>query len=106
MCTWSLFPRIRTDYARLTNTNLPIPTGANAHRRTAAHINSRNRWTGHLWQGRFGSVVMDETHLLHAIAYVSLDPVRAGLVRRSGGFQLAFGRLAKRLFGPLIETLA
>jgi len=56
---------------------------ANAHRRYAARINARNKWTGHLWQGRFGSVVMDETHLLRAFAYVSLNPVRAGLVARA-----------------------
>lgn len=49
----------------------------------AAHINARNRWTGHFWQGRFGSVVMDEAHLYTAFAYVSLNPVRARLVKRA-----------------------
>jgi REP element-mobilizing transposase RayT len=47
------------------------------HRRYTAHINARNRWTGHLWQGRFGSVAMDEDHLIAAVRYVSLNPVRA-----------------------------
>ncbi|MBL1429920.1 transposase [Oceanicaulis sp. AH-315-P02] len=56
---------------------------ANAHRRYAARINARNQWTGHLWRGRFGSVVMDEAHLYNAFAYVSLNPVRAGLVKRA-----------------------
>ncbi len=56
---------------------------ANPHRRYAAYINARNKWTGHLWQGRFCSVVMDEQHLYRAIAYVSLNPVRAGLVKRA-----------------------
>lgn len=56
---------------------------ANAHRRYAARINARNQWTGHLWQGRFGSVVMDEAHLYHAFAYVALNPVRAKLVKRA-----------------------
>lgn len=55
-------------------------TFADAHRRYTAHINARNRWTGHLWQGRFGAVAMDETHLAHAMRYVSLNPTRAGLV--------------------------
>ena len=45
-------------------------------------INARQRWTGHLWQGRFGAVVMDEPHLAHAMRYVSLNPVRARLVAR------------------------
>ena len=35
---------------------------ANAHRRYAGRLNARNKWTGHLWQGRYGSVVMDEAH--------------------------------------------
>jgi putative transposase len=59
-------------------------TFANAHRRYAARINARHRWTGHLWQGRFGAVAMDETHLLHAARYVALNPVRARLCERAG----------------------
>ena len=58
-------------------------TFADAHRRYTSHINIRNRWTGHLWQGRFGAVAMDEAHLAHAMRYVSLNPVRAGLVPRA-----------------------
>ena len=60
---------------------------ANAHRRYAARINAHNQWTGHLWQGRFGSVVMDEAHLYTAFAYVSLNPVRARLVKRAQNWQ-------------------
>jgi len=58
-------------------------TFADLHRRYTAHINARNRWTGHLWQGRFGSVAMDEAHLFTAIRYVSLNPVRARLVAQA-----------------------
>ena len=43
-------------------------TFADAHRRYTEFINARHRWTGHLWQGRFGAVVMDEAHLAHAYA--------------------------------------
>jgi len=57
-------------------------TFADAHRRYTGFINARHRWTGHLWQGRFGAVVMDEEHLAHAMRYVSLNPVRARLVQR------------------------
>jgi len=56
---------------------------AEAHRRYTLHVNRRNGWTGHLWQGRFGSVAMDEAHLIAAVRYVSLNPVRAGLVERA-----------------------
>jgi putative transposase len=58
-------------------------TFADAHRRFTGFINARHRWTGHLWQGRYGAVVMDELHLAHAMRYVSLNPVRAGLVSRA-----------------------
>ena len=58
-------------------------TFADAHRRYTGYVNARMRVTGHLWQGRFGSVVMDEEHLAHAVRYVSLNPVRAGLVERA-----------------------
>jgi putative transposase len=50
------------------------------HRRYTGYINARRRTTGHLWQGRFGSVAMDEEHLYHALRYVSLNPVRARMV--------------------------
>lgn len=53
------------------------------HRRYTGYVNGRARRTGHLWQGRFGSVAMDEAHLFNALRYVSLNPVRAGLVKRA-----------------------
>ena len=37
--------------------------------------------TGHLWQNRFYSIPMDETHFWMALRYVELNPVRAGLVK-------------------------
>jgi putative transposase len=54
-----------------------------AHRRYTGAINARFRWTGHLFQGRFGAVVMDEPHLLAAARYIALNPVVAGLVSRA-----------------------
>jgi putative transposase len=53
-----------------------------AHRRYTRHINFRKKWRGHLWQGRFASYIMDEYHLLTAVRYVELNPVRARLVKR------------------------
>jgi putative transposase len=50
-----------------------------AHRRYSAMINRRNKWTGHLWQGRFSSFPMDETYLLAAVKYIEMNPVRANL---------------------------
>lgn len=50
-----------------------------AHRRYSAMINRRQKWTGHLWQGRFSSFPMDEAYLLAAVKYIEMNPVRARL---------------------------
>ena len=54
-----------------------------AHRRYSGFVNARNRVTGHLFQGRFSSVVMDEEHLMVAARYVAMNPVGARLVERA-----------------------
>lgn len=51
-----------------------------AHRRYAQRINNRADWRGHLWQDRFHSFPMDESHFLMAMRYVELNPVQAGMV--------------------------
>jgi putative transposase len=61
---------------------LGLALGA-AHRRWANFINARGRWRGHLFDGRFASVAMDEDHLMAAVRYVALNPVRARLVARA-----------------------
>ena len=52
-----------------------------AHRRYTSHINTREGWRGFLFQGRFASYPMDDSHLMAAIRYVENNPVAAGLVR-------------------------
>jgi len=52
-----------------------------AHRRYTRMVNFRERWRGHLWQGRFASFPMDEAYLLAATRYVERNPVRARLSR-------------------------
>jgi len=52
------------------------------HRAHAGRVHARLQRSGHFWQGRFGCVAMDEAHLLSALRYVALNPVRAGLVAR------------------------
>nr|WP_321532124.1 hypothetical protein [uncultured Desulfuromonas sp.] len=37
------------------------------------------KWRGHLWQERFASFPMDETHLLAAVRYVEMNPVAANM---------------------------
>ena len=63
-------------------TGLALAVGE-AHRRYTGFIGARGGWTGHLFQGRFGSVAMDEDHLMAAFRYVALNPVKARLVARA-----------------------
>lgn len=77
-----------------------------AHRRYTRRINERQGWTGHLWQGRFGSFPMDEDHLLACTRYVELNPVRAGLVERAGHWRWSSARAHLGLRGDGITDLA
>lgn len=49
------------------------------HESYARRINRRENWTGHLWQSRFFSCPMEATHVVSAVRYVLMNPVRAGL---------------------------
>jgi len=53
-----------------------------AHRRYTRHVNFREGWKGHLWQGRFNSFAMDESYFIAAARYVELNPVRARIVSK------------------------
>ncbi len=55
-----------------------------AHRRFVGFVNARARQTGHVFQGRFGCVAMDEAHCLNAVRYLAFNPVRAGLCATPG----------------------
>lgn len=54
-----------------------------AHKKWANFINGRGRWRGRLFDGRFASVAMDESHAISAVRYVALNPVRARLTTRA-----------------------
>lgn len=53
------------------------------HLKYTRRINERQEWRGHLWQERFHSFAMDERHLMMAVRYIELNPVRAGLCREA-----------------------
>ena len=52
------------------------------HCRYTRMINFRNDWRGHLWQVRYSSYPMDESHLLAAARYIERNPVTAGLCQK------------------------
>ena len=51
-----------------------------AHTAYARYFNAKISETGHLWQGRFFSSVLEEDYLWAAVRYVERNPVRAGMV--------------------------
>ena len=69
---------------------------ARVHRRYAGIIQARRKRTGHFWQGRFGAVAMDESHLAAALRYVTLNPVRARLVDRAQDWRWSSARAHMR----------
>ena len=54
-----------------------------AHQAYSSWLNRKMGESGHLWQGRFFSCVLDDPHLWTAARYVERNPVRAKLVRRA-----------------------
>jgi putative transposase len=74
-----------------------------AHRRYSRHVNFREGWRGHLFQGRFASFVMEERYLLAAVRYVELNPVRAGLADEAWGWPWSSARADR---GGKDDTLA
>jgi len=53
-----------------------------SHMRYSQYFNKKKKASGHLWQGRFYSCVLDEVYLVAALRYVERNPVRAGIVRK------------------------
>jgi len=60
--------------------------------RYSQHFNTRDKATGHLWQGRFVSCVLDESHLYAGIRYVENNPVRARIVKKAEEYQWSSAR--------------
>lgn len=52
----------------------------------ARWLHHRQNRSGHLWQSRYESAVLDEPGLVIALAYVELSPVRAALVAEAGEY--------------------
>ncbi len=61
------------------NKNSLALTLAQTHSQYSIELNRTRDRVGHLWHNRFFSCPLDSTHLLNALRYVDLNPVRAGL---------------------------
>ena len=92
---------------------MPVPSSVGGlaaaigetHRRYTSIINARERWTGHLWQGRFASYPLEDTHVLNAVRYIERNPSRAGLV--TDPWEYPWSSAAARVLGrddPLLTS--
>jgi putative transposase len=63
-----------------------------AHMCYTQHFNRKYSLSGHLWQGRFYSCVLDERHAIAAARYVERNPVRAGLVGHAWNYKWSSAR--------------
>jgi len=57
-----------------------------AHAAYASYVNRTQGVSGHLWQGRFFSCVLDEAHLWAAVRYVERNAARAGMVTHAADY--------------------
>ena len=75
-------------------------------RRYVRYFNQRQGRTGTLWEGRYRSTLIQaERYLLACMAYIDLNPVRAGMVDSVGGYLWSsyshyVGRRNDRLISP------
>jgi putative transposase len=76
-----------------------------AHSEYAAGWNRSGGRTGHLWQGRYYSCPLDRTHLMMALRYVDLNPVRAGLVSSAMEWKWssAMAHIEPGCYDPLLD---
>lgn len=65
---------------------------ATAHEQYTRLINFRQGWQGHLWQGRYFSVPMDERYTLACARYIELNPVEAGLTKSAVAYRWSSAR--------------
>jgi putative transposase len=75
------------------------------HTRYSQYINESQGLTGRLWQGRFHSCPLSESHLFNAVRYVERNPVKAGLVQVADEYQWssAMGHAGRSFDGLLSD---
>ena len=75
------------------------------HGRCASYWNAGNSSSGHVWQGRYYSCPLDDTHLWEALRYTELNPVRAFLVTsaKDWPWSSAAAHCGTRADRPMVE---
>jgi len=68
-----------------------------AHMKYSQYYNKKKKLTGHLFQGRFYSSVMDEVHTLACARYIERNPVRARLAKKPYLYEFSSARVHCRI---------
>ena len=77
------------------------------HLRYSQYKNVEKRKLGHLWQGRFYSCILGDTHLLRAIRYVEMNPVRARMVKEPWDYIWSSTRQhIKKEKSPIVNSIS
>jgi REP element-mobilizing transposase RayT len=78
----------------------------NFHSRYAQRLNQRYRMTGHLFEGRFGSVQVEgDGQLWVTLRYIALNPVDAGICARPEDYEWSsYGALVRGRAPALLDS--
>lgn len=79
---------------------------ASVHTAYSQRVNRGRGLSGHLFQGRFASYPMDDSHLMAAARYVENNPVAAGLVGSAGEWPWSSARAHLGLGGDGLTDVA
>ena len=80
-------------------------TLGSTHSEYALALNHAQGRSGHVWQNRFFSCPLGESHVLRALRYVELNPVRAGLASQPADWPWSSARAhtAERALDPVLD---
>jgi len=80
-------------------------TLGNTHSEYALALNRGHGRSGHVWQNRFFSCPLDESHCWSALRYVEMNPVRAGLASAPSGWPWSSARAhtVERTLDPVLD---
>jgi putative transposase len=80
-------------------------TMGSTHSEYALAFNHAHGRSGHVWQNRFFSCPLGESHVLSALRYVELNPVRAGLASEPAGWPWSSARAhtVERARDPVLD---
>lgn len=75
------------------------------HQRYSLTLNQRLKRSGHVWQNRYFSCPLDESHLVATLCYTEQNPTRAGMVEYTWEYPWSSARVHLGLMADKSEVL-